>query len=158
MQGDEELLDICLNFGSPGNTFGTRKKALKVLIQLYSKKPKKEISARTPQIIGCLAGIPRHATSLLSLALHSLLVAITKLTLTPQHVQSFVELFLSNVLALIQNEDKNVNRSASISSLRSVASDKSSEISHNWRSRDDNASDIEDYDNNYTTTRYKYSD
>lgn len=146
-------MDICLNFGGPGNKFGTRKRALKVLIQLYSKKPKKEISAKTPQVIGCLIGIPKHATSLLSLALHSLLVAITKLTLTPQHVQSFVELFLSDVLALIKNEDKNVRRSTSISSLRSVASDKSSDISHNWRSRDDNTSDMEDYDNSYTDTR-----
>ncbi|TIA83654.1 hypothetical protein E3P98_00654 [Wallemia ichthyophaga] len=158
VQGDEELLDICLSFGSPGNKFSTRKKALKVLIQLYSKKPKKEISARTAQIIECLVDIPKHAPSLLSLALHSLLVAITKLTLTPQHVQSFVELFLSNVLSLLQKEDICVRRCPSISSIRSVASDKSAEISHNWRSKDDHASDIEDFDYNDRSSRDETSD
>ncbi|TIA85584.1 hypothetical protein E3P99_03956 [Wallemia hederae] len=144
IQGDEELLDICLSFASPGHTFGTRKKALKVLVQLYSKKPKKEISARTSQIVGCLAGIPRHATSLLSLALHSLLVAMTKLALTAQHVQSFVELFMSNILVLVQSEDKSVRKSASISSFRSVISENSAEISHDWRSRRDSVSDAEE--------------
>ena len=153
IQGDEELLDICLELGCPGHKYSIRKKALKVLIQLYSKKPKRDIGARTSQIIKCLDGIPQNAISLLRLALHSLLVALTKLTLTPQHVQLFIELFFSNVITLMQDESKSARRSASISSLRSHASDMSSDNSTNWRFRDEHASDIEEEDNFHVNVR-----
>lgn len=140
------MLDICLELGCPGHKYSIRKKALKVLIQLYSKKPKREIGARTSQIIKCLDGIPQNAISLLRLALHSLLVALTKLTLTPQHVQLFIELFFSNVITLMQDESNSARRSASISSLRSIASDMSSDNSTNWRFKDDHVSDMEEDD------------
>ncbi|TIC25909.1 hypothetical protein E3Q12_00771 [Wallemia mellicola] len=158
IQGDEELLDICLQLGCPGHKYSIRKKALKVLIQLYSKKPKRDIGARTNQIIKCLDGIPQNAISLLRLALHSLLVALTKLTLTPQHVQLFIELFFSNVITIMQDESKTARRSASISSLRSHASDMSSDNSTNWRFRDDHASDMEEEDSFHVNIRDIRSD